>query len=162
MSLKYQDEIAMTDHLKIFQRIINQLTRMNIKFEDEVQGLWLLSTLSDSWETFRTSLSNSAPDGVMTMDLLKNSILNKEMRRKSQGSSSRSDVLAIERMGRNKTRGPKNKERNKSGSNRFVNYECHHCGMKGHINKYCRKLKRDSKYAKLRKRRLKKMIKVRT
>ncbi|GJV94391.1 hypothetical protein Tco_1545968, partial [Tanacetum coccineum] len=51
--------------------IINQLAGMGIKFEDEIQGLWLLGTLPDTWETFRTSLSNSAPDGVITMELAK-------------------------------------------------------------------------------------------
>nr|GEV77481.1 retrovirus-related Pol polyprotein from transposon TNT 1-94 [Tanacetum cinerariifolium] len=51
--------------------IINQLTSMGIKFKDEIQGLWLLGTLPDTWETFRTSLSNSAPDGVITMELAK-------------------------------------------------------------------------------------------
>ena len=60
MSLKYQDGTPMTDHLNTFQGIINQLAGMNIKFEEEVQGLWILGTLPDSWETFRTSLSNSA------------------------------------------------------------------------------------------------------
>ena len=63
MSLKYQDGIAMTDHLNTFQGIINQLIGMNIKFENEVLGLWLFGILSDSWKTFRTSLSNSTPDG---------------------------------------------------------------------------------------------------
>nr|GFD13376.1 retrovirus-related Pol polyprotein from transposon TNT 1-94 [Tanacetum cinerariifolium] len=69
---------------------------MGIKFEDEIQGLWLLGTLPDTWETFRTSLSNSAPDGVITMELptgyLGNFILNEEMRRKSQGSTSHIEV----------------------------------------------------------------------
>ena len=67
-----------------------------------MQGLWLLGTLSDSWETFRTSLSNSAPDGSMNMDLVKSCFLNEEMRRKSQGSSSQSDVLLTEKRGRSK------------------------------------------------------------
>ncbi|GKA54879.1 putative RNA-directed DNA polymerase [Tanacetum coccineum] len=49
---------------------------MGIKFEDEIQGLWLLGTLPDTWETFRTSLSNSAPDGVITMELAKGMKLN--------------------------------------------------------------------------------------
>ena len=114
MSLKYQNRIAITDYLNIFQGIINQLIGMNIKFENEVLGLWLFGILSDSWKTFRTSLSNLTLDGVMTMDLVKSSILNEEMRRKSQGSSSRSDVLVTERRRRSKTRGPKNEERSKS------------------------------------------------
>ena len=77
----------------------------------------------------------------MTIDLVKSSVLNEEMWRKSQGSSSRSDVLVTKRRGRSKTKGLKNEERSKSGSNRFANYECHHYGMKGHIKKYFRKLK---------------------
>ena len=125
MSLKYQDGTPMTDHLNTFQGIINQLAGMNIKFEEEVQGLWILGTLPDSWETFRTSLSNSAPDGTMNMDLVKSCVLNEEMRRKSHGSSSQSDVLVIEKGGRSKSRGPKNKDRSKSKNNKFTNVECH-------------------------------------
>ena len=74
---------------------------MGIKFDEKIQGLLLLGSLPDSWETFRTSLSNSAPDGVISMDSAKSSVLNKEMRRKSQGSSS-SDVLITGPRGRNK------------------------------------------------------------
>jgi hypothetical protein len=88
MYLRYQDGTPLTDHLNTFQGIINQLAGMGIKFDDEVQGLCLLSTLSDSWETFRMSLFNSAPNGVINMDLAKSSVLNEEKRRKSPGSSS--------------------------------------------------------------------------
>ncbi|RVW11901.1 Retrovirus-related Pol polyprotein from transposon TNT 1-94 [Vitis vinifera] len=149
MSLKYQDGTPMTDHLNTFQGIINQLAGMNIKFEEEVQGLWLLGTLPDSWETFRTSLSNSAPDGIMNMDLVKSCVLNEEMRRKSQGSSSQSNVLVTEKRGRSKSRGPKNRDRSKSKTNKFANVECHYCHLKGHIKKYCRQLKRDMKQGKV-------------
>ena len=90
ISLKYQDRTPMTDHLNMFQGIINQFVGMNIKFEEEVQRLWLLGTFSDSWETFRTSLSISALDGTMNMDLVKSCVLNEEMRRKSQGPPSQS------------------------------------------------------------------------
>ena len=135
----------MTDHLNTFQGIINQLAGMDIKFEEEVQGLWLLGTLPDSWETFRTSLSNSTLNGTMNMNLVKSCVLNEEMRRKSQGSSSQSDVLVIEKRGRSKSRGPKNRDRSKSKTNKFANVECHYCHLKGHIRKYCRQLKRDMK-----------------
>ena len=55
---------------------MNQLSAMGIKFDEEIQGLLLLGSLPDSWETFRTSLSNSAPDGVISMDSAKSSVLN--------------------------------------------------------------------------------------
>ena len=40
--LKYQDKAPMLDHLITFQGILNQLFRMNIKFEDKIHGLWCL------------------------------------------------------------------------------------------------------------------------
>ena len=83
ISLKYLDGTPMIDHLNTFQGIINQLVGMNIKFEEEVQGLWLLGTLPNLWETFRISLFNSVPNGTMNMDLVKSCVLNEEMRRKS-------------------------------------------------------------------------------
>ena len=145
ISLKYQDETPMTDHLNTFQCIINQLAGMNIKFEEEVQGLWLLGTLPDSWETFRTSLFNLALDGIMNMDLVKSCVLNEEMRRKSQSSSSQSDVLDTEKKGMSKSGGPKNRDRSKSKTNKFANVECHYCHLKGHIRKYYCQLKIDMK-----------------
>ena len=59
------------------------------------------------------------------MDLVKSYVLNEEMRRKSQGSSSQSNVLVIEKRGRSKSRGPKNRDKSKSKTNKFVNVECH-------------------------------------
>ena len=123
---------------------MNQLSAMGIKFDDEIQGLLLLGSLPDSWETFRTSLSNSAPDGVISMDSAKSSVLNEGMRRKTQGSSS-SDVL-ITGPGRiNKTRDSQYREQNRSKSrDRLKDIECYNCGMKGHTKKFCRKLKREN------------------
>ncbi|PNX87194.1 multidrug and toxin extrusion protein 2-like, partial [Trifolium pratense] len=63
---------------------INLSRTGTIKFDDEIQGLFLLGSLPDSWETFRMSLSNFVVDGVLSMDLVKSSVLNDEMRRMSQ------------------------------------------------------------------------------
>ncbi|KAJ9545871.1 hypothetical protein OSB04_025578 [Centaurea solstitialis] len=148
IQLKYHDGTPITDRLNTFQGIINQLSGMGIKFEDEIQGLWILGTLPDSWETFRTSLSNSAPDGVISMELAKGSILNEEMGRKSQGSSSQSDVLVTESRGRSHSRGPSNRGKNRSKSKgKFGDFECYHCGRKGHTTRFCRQLKRENKKA---------------
>ena len=61
---------------------------MGIKFDEDIQGFLLLGYLQDSKETFRTSLSNPSLKGVILMDSAKTSVLNEEMRRKTQGSSS--------------------------------------------------------------------------
>lgn len=145
LSLKYHDGSAMTDHLNNFQGIMNQLSAMGIKFNVKIQGLFLLGSLPDSWEVLRTSLSNSALDGAISMDLAKSSLLNEEMRRKSQGSSS-SDVLVTDSRGRSKNRGSQNREHNRSKSrSRLKDIECYHCGKKGHTKKFCRILKKENR-----------------
>ncbi|KAK8497470.1 hypothetical protein V6N12_017988 [Hibiscus sabdariffa] len=108
MALKYKEGTSTTDHVSEFQSMMNQLLGMGVKFDDEILGLWLLATLLDSWETFRASLINSAPQGNITLDLAKSCVLNEEFRR-SSGSTQQSEVL------------------------------------KGHIKKYCFKLKRENK-----------------
>jgi len=99
LALKYIDGASMTNNLNNFQGIMNQLSAMGIKFDEEIQGLLFLGSLPDSWEILRTSLSNSAPDGVISMDLAKSSVLNEEMRRKSLGTSPNSDTLVSEYRG---------------------------------------------------------------
>lgn len=55
-------------------------------------------------------------------------------------------MLVIEARGRNKRRGLKNRESNRSKSkDRFANVEYCHCGKKGHIKKHWGKLKKENK-----------------
>nr|XP_016473832.1 PREDICTED: uncharacterized protein LOC107795672 [Nicotiana tabacum] len=77
----------------------------------QIQGLWLFNTLPDSWETLRVSLTNSAPGGKVTMEYAKSGVLNEEVRRKSQGSSSQADILVTEYLGRDRTRSSRNRGR---------------------------------------------------
>ncbi|RDY11768.1 hypothetical protein CR513_03516, partial [Mucuna pruriens] len=86
---------------------------MGIKFEDEIFGLLLLNSLPESWETFKVSIINSAPNGVVSLQMVKGSVLNKEMRRKAQGSSSQSEILVIANRGRSQK---KERERSRSKS----------------------------------------------
>ena len=60
---------------------------MKMSLDDELQALLLLSSLPESWETLVVSLSNSAPDGIVTMSQVTSSLLNKELRRKSSATS---------------------------------------------------------------------------
>ncbi|RDX83844.1 hypothetical protein CR513_35196, partial [Mucuna pruriens] len=69
--LKFKKVASLSNHLNEFQGILDQMSEMNIKFEDEILKLLLLNSLLESWETFMGS------------------VLNEEMRRKAQGSSSR-------------------------------------------------------------------------
>lgn len=81
---------------------MNQLSTLDIKFDDKIQRLFLLDYLLNSGETFRMSLHNSTFDSVWSMNIVKNSVLNEEMRIKSQDSSSQLEVLVAGSRGRNR------------------------------------------------------------
>ncbi|KAF2318240.1 hypothetical protein GH714_003475 [Hevea brasiliensis] len=61
---------------------------------------------------FRVSLTNSAPNGVVSFEMAKGSVLNEEMRRRSQGSSSHTEA--------NKKYGAKLERNDKKKPNQFV------------------------------------------
>ncbi|CAN0846213.1 Retrovirus-related Pol polyprotein from transposon TNT 1-94 [Linum grandiflorum] len=159
VNLKYKDGHSVTEHLSDFQGLVNQLTTMKLALDDEVQALLLLSSLPDSWETLVVSLSNSAPNGKLTMDIVKDSMLNEEARRKELGTSSDSHALVAdksENRGRGKNRNSnfknfrnrsnsrgKYRGRSKSVSRPKGEITCYHCNQPGHIRRECRILKRE-------------------
>lgn len=85
--------------------LVNQLTKAEMKIDDELQALLLLSSLPKSWDTLVVTLSNSAPDGKLTTDTVTDSVLNEEARRKERGSSSYSEANVFESRGRTDNRG---------------------------------------------------------
>ena len=78
---------------------------MKINFKDEVQALLLLSSMPDSWNMLVVSISNLAPDGKLTLEMVKNSMLNEEAIKKEKGDASSSDAYVAESHGRNENRG---------------------------------------------------------
>ena len=155
--LEYRDGTSVIEHLNVFQCHINQLSAMKINFEDEVQALLLLSSMPDSWNTLVVSLSNSAPDGKLTLEMVKNSMLNEEARKKEKGDASSSDAYVAETHGKNENRGcsntrfqqGKSKPRGRSKSKQRKDITCFHCGNPGHIKSECRKYKRELAEGKL-------------
>ena len=67
MAFKYKEGSPILDHINDFQDILNQFSGMGVNFDDEIQGLWLLDTLTNSWETLRVSLTNCATSVKVTM-----------------------------------------------------------------------------------------------
>ena len=125
---------------------------MKMKIEDELQALLLLSSLPDSWDTLVISLSNSAPNDNLTMDMVKDSLFNEEARRKEQGISSETEALVTENRGRGKNREPKgrgkSKGRSQSRGKSSERRKCYHCGKEGHMKRNCYAWKREQKEGK--------------
>ena len=93
------------------------------------------------------------------MEYEKSGVLNEEVRRKSQDTSSHSDVLYTEDRGRHKTRDPRSRGKSRSKS-KFKNQNtiCYHCGKKIHIKRFCKQLKQDLKEGKKDKKTIKIML----
>ena len=73
----------MTNHLNSFQSIVNQLVAMKMVMDHEMKASLLLYSLLDSWETFVVTISNSVPNGALSIEPVKGNLFNKETRRKA-------------------------------------------------------------------------------
>jgi len=94
----------MIEHLNNFKRLINQLKKVELKLDDEIQALLRLSSLSESWETLVVTLNNSALGRRLTRKTITDSLLNKEARRKERGISMQSEPTVTEHRDRNEKR----------------------------------------------------------
>ena len=146
VNLKYKNGNSVAEHLSNFQRLLNELSTMKLELDDEVQSLFLLSSLPDSWETLVVSLSNLAQNGVITVNMVKDYMFNEKARRKELGISSNRKALVTEKRERSKSRKPSSdynhdKSRGKSKSRKEI--KCFYCGKPRHIKRECRKFIRE-------------------
>ncbi|KAF7129225.1 hypothetical protein RHSIM_Rhsim10G0050800 [Rhododendron simsii] len=157
VNLKYKDGRSVAEHMSDFQGLINQLSTMKLVLDEELQALLLLSSLPDSWETLVVTISNSAPSGMVTMDMVKDGMFNEEARRKEQGTSVDTEALVVQNRGRSRIRnsgGDRNKSKDRSRSKSRgtskprSEIECFHCHKMGHMRKECRILQKELKKGK--------------
>ncbi|RDX78936.1 hypothetical protein CR513_40713, partial [Mucuna pruriens] len=79
----FKEGTSLSNHLNEFQKWH--------QFEDKILELLLLKSLLETWETFKVFVTNSTHNSVVSLQMAKDSVLNEEIRRKAQGSSSRSE-----------------------------------------------------------------------
>ena len=102
-----------------FNTITNQLSSVEIDFDDEIRALIVLASLLNSWEAMRMAVSNSTGKEKLKYNDIRDLILAEEIRRRdvveTSGSSS---TLNLETRGRGNNRNS-NRGRSKSrNSNR--------------------------------------------
>uniref|UniRef100_A0A2N9HS85 Integrase catalytic domain-containing protein n=1 Tax=Fagus sylvatica TaxID=28930 RepID=A0A2N9HS85_FAGSY len=108
---------------------------MNLVLDDELQALLLLSSLPDSWETLVVSLSNSTPNGVLQLAMVKDSLFNEETRRKDMAKDD-AQALVTENRGRSKGRNSKGSGKSRSQSQTKGKVKCFYCDKEGE-DEYC-------------------------
>ncbi|KAJ8466528.1 hypothetical protein OPV22_029080 [Ensete ventricosum] len=149
VNLKYKEGTSIPEHLNEMQSITNQLSSMKMPLDDELQALLLLSSLLESWETLVVSLSNSAPDGIVTMSQVTSSLLNEELRRKNSSTSQiDSQALVSENRGRSKSKDRSGSRVGRSKSRSRKDIVCYNCGEKGHYKNQCKQPKKNKKRGK--------------
>ncbi|RDX93713.1 hypothetical protein CR513_23988, partial [Mucuna pruriens] len=89
-NMMLKEDTSLSDHLNEFQGIIDQMSGMSIKFEDEILGLLLFNSLPESWETFKVSITNSAPNDVVSLHM-KHCFLWKKENKGKKGKSKEKD-----------------------------------------------------------------------
>jgi hypothetical protein len=93
ISLKYKEDTSISYHLSEFQGLMDHISGMAIKFEDELLGLFLLLSLPESWE-----ICFEFPLQVLLLKVL---FLCNRLR-VAQGTSSQSEVHVTENTGKSK------------------------------------------------------------
>lgn len=142
VNLKMMEGSSATDHINEFNSILSRLISVDIKFEDEVQALLLLSSLPESWSGTVTAVSSSVGGAKLTFESIRNLILSEDVRRRSIGESS-SSLLSAEDRGRKSNRGGggrgRSKSRKRGQSKNRSDITCWNCKEKGHFRNQCPK-----------------------
>ena len=127
-------------HLNEFNTITNQLSFVEIDFDDEICALIVLASLPNSCEAMRMTVSNSTGKSKLKYDDIQDLILSEEVCRRDAGISNAQDqALVMENRGRNRSRGlddrAKSNDKSQSrGRSQFKEMrECFHYEKIGHI-----------------------------
>ena len=149
-NLKMVENASVAQHLNEFNTITNQLSFVEIDFDDEIHELIVLASLPNSCEAMRMTVSNSIGKEKLKYNDIRDLILAEEIRRRDAGETLGSiSVLNLETRGRdndrNSNRGgskSKNSNRNKSKSRSSQQVQCWNCGKTGHFRRQCKSPKK--------------------
>ncbi|CAO2836233.1 unnamed protein product [Amaranthus hypochondriacus] len=151
-SLRMSEGGSVAQHLNELNSVTTQLSSVEIKFDDEVLALILLSSLPDSWNATVTTVSSSSGSNKLKFDDVRDLVLSEEIRRRESGESSSSSVLHTELRGRNlirrnelgrsnyrgQSRDRRSKSRNPNNFQNSKTIECWNCGKIGHYKNQCK------------------------
>ena len=86
-NLKMVEGTPVAQHLDEFNTITNQLSSVEIDFDDEICVLIVLASLPNSWKAMRMVVINSTGKSRLKYDDIRDLILSEEVRRRDAGIS---------------------------------------------------------------------------
>ena len=109
-----KESISMSNHLNAFNSMYSNLTAQDVSFAGSTKVLFLFIILLDSWETFKTTISNSQPIRGLTKANVTTNLLKEEINCKNiEGARGGGSALTVR--GRSTDKG-KEKENSRSKS----------------------------------------------
>ncbi|RVX10708.1 Retrovirus-related Pol polyprotein from transposon TNT 1-94 [Vitis vinifera] len=150
LNLKMVENASIAQHLNEFNTITNQLSSIEIDFDDEIRALIVLASLPNSWEAMMMVVSNSTGKEKLKYNDIRDLILAEEIRRRYAGETSGSSfALNLETRGRGNDRNSnqgrsksRNSNRNISKSRSSQQVQCWNCGKTGHFKRQCKNPKK--------------------
>ena len=131
------------EHMNTFNRMISDLLRLDVKFNDEDRSLLLSNSLSHSYEHFVTTLLYGK-DRLNFEDVTQDIISNAARRKPNKGNSHAEGLLVKEgshNRGRSNDRGLSGRNNSTSKTRSRKDSDCFYCRKKRHWKKDCRRYK---------------------
>jgi hypothetical protein len=139
----------LSQHIKVFNQIIGDLKRVDVKFEDKDKALMLLNSLptSSTYENLVTTLIW----GKETLELedVTGALLVFHQREKNIDENSQGEGLVVKgnhERGRSNNRGDSKGKNSRSKSRRRKDINCYKCEKKGHMKRDCLDRKNNKDY----------------
>ena len=131
-NMKMVENVSVAQHLNEFNTITNQLSSVEIDFDDEIHALIVLASLPNSWEAMRMAVSNSTRKEKLKYNDMRDLVLAEEIYKRDASETLRSgSSLNLETKGRGNDRNSnwgksksRNSNRNKSKSRSSQQVQC--------------------------------------
>ena len=106
--LKYREGERIDKHINTFMGYVNQLATTKFPLDDAMQAILLMCTVRDNSKNLVVTLNTSCQEENLSLQVVKTSISNEEIRRKDKGVlfQSESNMAQQSGGGRNRQRTP--------------------------------------------------------
>jgi len=91
-NLKMAKGASVAQHLNELNTIMNQLSSVEINFDDKIHALIVLASLPNSWEAVRMVVSYSAGKSKLSYEDVRDLVLGEEVRKKDASETSSSNA----------------------------------------------------------------------
>ena len=138
--LKMAESADLSQHINVFNQIISDLRRVDVKYEDEDKALMLLCSLpaSPSYENLVTTLMWGKE--TLKLEEVTGALLSFHQRKKANEETAQGEGLMAksnQERGRNKARDGSNNKKSRSKSRKKMDDKCYLCRKSGHFKRDC-------------------------